>query len=86
MANDIISTAWNKMTQRNMGSVWWSLVPNCAHYLHSFDNVFKGNKHNIVEMALEVGFEEKGQSVGQEVLASHYRKLTNQEYKGKRRR
>ena len=57
-------------------------MPNCVHYFHSFDNVFKGIKHNTVEMALEVGFEEEGQSVGQEVLASHYRKLTNQEYKG----
>ena len=44
------------------------------HYFHNFDKVVNGIKHKIVEMALEVGFEEVGQSVGQ-VLASHSRKL-----------
>ena len=73
MVSDI-STAWNKANQRNMGSEWWSLVPNWVHYFHNFDKVVNGIKHKIVEMALEVGFEEVGQSVGQ-VLASHSRKL-----------
>lgn len=77
MASDNISTAWSKATQRNMGSEWWSLVPNCVHYFHNFDNFVNGIKHKIVEMALEVGFEETGQSAGQEVLASHSGKLTN---------
>jgi len=76
MASDI-STACNKATQRDMGSEWWSLVPNCVHYFHNFDNVVNGIQHKIVEMALEVGFEEAGQSVGREVLASHSGKLTN---------
>jgi hypothetical protein len=76
MASDI-STAWNKATQRNMGSVRWSLVPNFVHYFHNFYNIVNGIKLKIVEMALEVGFEEAGQSVGQEVLVSHSGKLTN---------
>jgi len=51
-------------------------VPNCVHYFHNFYNVLNGIMHKIVEMALEVGFEGAGQRVGQEVLASHSRKLT----------
>jgi hypothetical protein len=77
MASDNISTVWKKVTQRNMGSVRWSLVPNCVHYFHTFYNVFNGITHKNVEMALEVEFEEAGQRVGQKVLASHSRKLMN---------
>lgn len=73
MASDNISTAWNKASQRNTGSVWWSLVPNCVHYFHDFDNVVNGIKHKITEMSLEVGFEEAGQSVVQEVLSFTFR-------------
>jgi hypothetical protein len=77
MASDNISTAWNKVTQRNMGSVLWSLVPNCVHYFHNFDNVVNGIKHKIVEMALEVGFEEAGRSIVQKVLSFTFQKTKN---------
>jgi hypothetical protein len=39
------------------------------HDFHNFNNAVRGIQHKIVEMALEVGVEEVGQSDGQEVLA-----------------
>ncbi|KYO47120.1 BEN domain-containing protein 6 isoform A [Alligator mississippiensis] len=84
MAIDIIGDIWNDVTQQCLNGVWkniWSAVMNDFQGFAA-DEFISDARHDIVEMAKSVGFEQVNEENVAELLDSHREELSNEDLLG----
>ncbi|KYO21213.1 hypothetical protein Y1Q_0001482 [Alligator mississippiensis] len=81
MAIDIIRDTWNDIMQQCFDGVWKNIWPAVVNDFRGFaaDKFISDARHEIVEMAKSVGFEQVIEENVAELLSSHREELSNED-------